>query len=105
MVAGGHRGLAGGGRRAIAPHGLAARVTGDVESGEQERAATASGAAPVHGLTYNRLKRASFTHSTIYAILLAVWIIPGLHQWEFVFGLAHGLGWIAMSIACIYAAR
>ena len=61
--------------------------------------------APVHGLTYNRLKRASFTHSTIYAILLAVWIIPGLHQWEFVFGLAHGLGWIAMSIACIYAAR
>ena len=24
---------------------------------------------------------------------------------EFIFGLAHGLGWIAMSIACLYAAR
>lgn len=56
-------------------------------------------------ITFARLKRASFTHSTIYATLLTVWIIPGLHTWEFVFGLAHGLGWIAMSIACLYAAR
>jgi hypothetical protein len=56
-------------------------------------------------MTFNRLKRASFTHSTIYATLLTVWLIPGLHTWEFVFGLAHGVGWIAMSIACLYAAR
>ena len=56
-------------------------------------------------ITYDRLKYASFTHSLIYATLLAVWIIPGLHQEEFVFGLAHGLGWIAMSLACLYAAR
>jgi hypothetical protein len=56
-------------------------------------------------ITFARLKRASFTHSTIYATLLMVWLIPGLHQWEFVFGLAHGLGWFGMSIACLYAAR
>jgi hypothetical protein len=56
-------------------------------------------------ITFERLKRASFTHSTIYAILLTVWLVPGLHTWEFVFGLAHGLGWIAMSLACLYASR
>ena len=56
-------------------------------------------------ITFVRLKRASFTHSTIYATLLTVWLIPGLHPWEFVFGLAHGVGWIGMSIACLYAAR
>jgi hypothetical protein len=58
-----------------------------------------------NALTFARLKRASFTHSTIYATLLTVWIVPGLHTWEFVFGLAHGLGWIGMSLACLYAAR
>jgi hypothetical protein len=56
-------------------------------------------------LTFERLKWASFTHSTIYTILLAVWLIPGLHGWEMVFGLAHGIGWIAMSLACIAALR
>ena len=56
-------------------------------------------------ITFERLKRASFTHSTIYLILLTVWLVPGLHTWEFVFGLAHGLGWIGMSLACLYAAR
>jgi hypothetical protein len=56
-------------------------------------------------LTFERLKWASFTHSTIYTTLLAVWLIPGLHGWEMVFGLAHGIGWIAMSLACIAALR
>ena len=56
-------------------------------------------------ITFERLKRASFTHSTVYLILLTVWLVPGLHSWEFVFGLAHGLGWIGMSLACLYAAR
>lgn len=56
-------------------------------------------------ITFARLKRASFTHSAIYLTLLTVWLVPGLHTWEFVFGLAHGIGWICMSLACIYAAR
>jgi hypothetical protein len=64
-----------------------------------------SEAGPVFGITFARLKRASFTHSTIYVVLLTVWLVPGLHTWEFVFGLAHGIGWIAMSLTCLYAAR
>jgi hypothetical protein len=56
-------------------------------------------------VTFERLKLASFTHSTVYAILLTVWLIPGLHPEEFVFGLAHGLGWIAMCFASVYALR
>ena len=42
------------------------------------------------------IKRASFTHSFVYLVLLVAWIVPGLHGLEFVFGLAHGLGWFAM---------
>ena len=60
---------------------------------------------PIPVLTFDRLKKASFAHSTIYLTLLVVWIVPGLHPLEFVFGLAHGVGWIAMSIACLYASR
>jgi hypothetical protein len=56
-------------------------------------------------LTFRRLKWASFTHSAIYTALLVVWLIPGMHPYEFAFGLAHGIGWIAMSIACIVALR
>ena len=56
-------------------------------------------------LTFERLKWASFTHSAIYSILLFVWLYPGLKDYEAVFGLAHGIGWIAMSLACIAALR
>ncbi len=56
-------------------------------------------------LTFDRLKVASFTHSAIYTVLLVVWLAPGLHGLEAVFGMGHGLGWIAMSLACIAAVR
>jgi hypothetical protein len=56
-------------------------------------------------LTFRRLKLASFTHSAIYTVLLTVWLVPGLHPFEAVFGMAHGLGWIAMSLACLAAVR
>ena len=39
-------------------------------------------------LTFQRLKWLSFTHSAIYLTLLVVWIVPGLHPLEFVFGMA-----------------
>ncbi len=55
--------------------------------------------------SFTTLKHLSFAHSTVYAILLAVWLIPGLHALEFVFGLAHGLGWIAMCLLSIEALR
>ena len=37
--------------------------------------------------------------------LLAVWLVPGLHALEFVFGLAHGLGWIVMCVLSLAAVR
>jgi hypothetical protein len=59
----------------------------------------------VPSLSFRTLKRLSFAHSTVYAILLVVWLIPGLHVLEFVFGMAHGLGWIAMCLLSIAAVR
>jgi hypothetical protein len=55
--------------------------------------------------SFTVLKHLSFAHSTVYAILLAVWLVPGLHTLELVFGLAHGLGWILMCVLCIEALR
>ena len=54
---------------------------------------------------FSRLKVASFAHSAVYVGLLAVWLLPGLHGPEFVLGLTHGLGWIAMSLATLAAVR
>ena len=56
-------------------------------------------------MTFQRLKWASFAHSTVYAILLIVWILPGLHTLEFIFGMAHGLGWITMCFLVAEALR
>jgi hypothetical protein len=55
--------------------------------------------------SFTTLKRLSFAHSTVYAILLTVWLVPGLHPLEFVFGLAHGVGWILMCLLCVEALR
>ncbi len=56
-------------------------------------------------LTFGRLKWGSFVHSAIYTVLLVVWLVPGLPGLEAIFGMAHGLGWIAMSLACLAALR
>lgn len=56
-------------------------------------------------LSFAALKRLSFAHSVIYLVLLTVWAIPGLHTLEFVFGLAHGVGWIVMCLLCAAALR
>jgi hypothetical protein len=56
-------------------------------------------------MTFERLKLASFTHSAVYLALLVVWVVPGLHEAEFVFGLTHGLGWIAMCLLMLEALR
>jgi hypothetical protein len=59
----------------------------------------------VPSLSFETLKRLSFAHSAIYLVLLVVWLVPGLHALEFVFGLSHGLGWIAMCLLSIAAVR
>ena len=56
-------------------------------------------------LSVRALKRLSFAHSAVYLVLLVVWLVPGLHGLEFVFGMAHGLGWIAMVLLSLAAVR
>jgi hypothetical protein len=56
-------------------------------------------------ITYQRLKAASFAHSAVYAVLLIVWIVPGMHTAEMVFGFAHGVGWILMCLLALEGLR
>ena len=56
-------------------------------------------------MTFEQLKYLSFAHSAIYLTLLTVWILPGMAEAERVFGWAHGIGWIVMSLLCIDAVR
>ena len=56
-------------------------------------------------MTFRRLKLLSFTHSAIYLTLLTVWLVPGMTTAEAIFGWAHGIGCIVMSLLCIYAVR
>ena len=56
-------------------------------------------------MTFTQLKYLSFAHSAIYLTLLTVWLLPGMKGAEMVFGWAHGLGWILMSLLCVDAVR
>jgi hypothetical protein len=56
-------------------------------------------------VSFEQLKLLSFTHSAIYLTLLTVWLVPGLEGAETVFGWAHGIGWIAMSLLAVDAVR
>ncbi len=57
-------------------------------------------------LSFTRLKWTSFTHSCVYlALLLSAFAAGKPEPLTFALGLAHGLLWIFMSIACIAAAR
>jgi hypothetical protein len=57
-------------------------------------------------LTFTRLKWVSFTHSCVYVALLICAFAAGKPEpLTFALGLAHGLLWIFMSLACILAAR
>jgi hypothetical protein len=51
---------------------------------------------------FDTLKWCSFAHSTVYAALLVTALTDGDTT---VLGWVHGLGWIAMSIACLLAVR
>jgi hypothetical protein len=56
-------------------------------------------------LTFDRLKWGSFAHSVVYLGLLACAIgngPDGLTTW---LGWGHGVGWIAMTLACLAALR
>ena len=54
-------------------------------------------------ITFERLKYLSFAHSAIYLTLLALAIAD--HPAKTVFGWAHGVGWIVISLLCVDAVR
>ena len=56
-------------------------------------------------MTFTQLKYLSFAHSAVYLTLLTVWLMPGMKTAEMIFGWAHGLGWILMSLLCVDAVR
>ena len=56
-------------------------------------------------MTFAQLKYLSFAHSAAYLTLLTVWLVPGMKTAEMIFGWAHGIGWIVMSLLCIDAVR
>jgi hypothetical protein len=56
-------------------------------------------------ITFTRLKYLSFAHSAIYFTLLVLWLSDGPDGLRAVFGWAHGIGWIVMSLLCIAAVR
>jgi hypothetical protein len=51
------------------------------------------------------LRRASYTHSAIYCVLLWVAFVDRHDDLVLVFGWAHGIAWIAMSLLCLEAVR
>jgi hypothetical protein len=56
-------------------------------------------------VTFHRLEALSFLHSAIYCGLLTVWLSGDDGSLKTTLGWAHGLGWIGMSLVCLYAVR
>jgi hypothetical protein len=57
-------------------------------------------------VTFRRLEIVSFAHSCVYlALLVCAFGLGKPEPATFIFGLAHGLIWIGMSLTCIAAAR
>jgi hypothetical protein len=54
-------------------------------------------------ITFGRLKYLSFTHSAVYLTLLVLAVAE--QPAKTVFGWAHGIGWIVISLLCVYAVR
>ena len=72
--------------------GSLSAVTDTTIDGEREFRARAPGPLWVW------VKRASFVELAIFTGLLVVWIAPGLEGPTFVFGMAHGIGYIALCL-------
>jgi hypothetical protein len=54
--------------------------------------------APVPGPLFGWVKLASYLELALFAGLLVVWLAPGLETPTFYFGLAHGIGFIALAL-------
>lgn len=58
----------------------------------------------VKTVTFNRMEAVSLFHSGIYiTLLILAFALAGPQPWTFIFGLSHGLIWIAMSLTAVAA--
>jgi hypothetical protein len=53
---------------------------------------------PVPGALFPWVKAASYVELGLFAALLFFWLLPGFEDETFVFGLSHGLGFIALCL-------
>ena len=56
-------------------------------------------------ITRGFIKWCSFISSTVYTCLLIVWLVPGMHSFEMVFGFTHGIGWFFMVALSLYGLK
>jgi hypothetical protein len=66
------------------------------ETGSIERAGTLR--RPVPGALFPWVKVASYVELGLFAALILFWLLPGFEGETFVFGLSHGLGFIALCV-------
>jgi hypothetical protein len=53
---------------------------------------------PTPGALFPWVKRASYIELALFGALLLFWLLPGFEDETFVFGLSHGLGFIALCL-------
>ena len=53
---------------------------------------------PVPGPLWPWVKRTSWLELAVFAVLIVFWLLPGFDRETFIFGLAHGIGYIALCI-------
>jgi hypothetical protein len=60
---------------------------------------------PVPGPLFEWVKRASWVELAIFTALIFFWLMPGFDRETFIFGLAHGIGYILLClliwVACV----
>jgi hypothetical protein len=60
---------------------------------------------PAPGPLWPWVKRASWLELAIFTVLLIFWLLPGFDRETFIFGLTHGIGYIALCILIWIAIR
>jgi hypothetical protein len=53
---------------------------------------------PIPGALFPWVKLASYVELGLFAALLVFWLLPGFEDETFVFGLSHGIGFIALCL-------
>ncbi len=53
---------------------------------------------PVPGPLWPWVKRLSWLELAVFAVLMVFWLLPGFDRETFVFGLTHGIGYIALCV-------